>query len=185
MKSTWVTLFLTVTLCAVGMDKLYAQPSKQPKPGPEHKKMEVWVGDWAYEGESKTSPFGPAGKMKGKESSKMILDGFFWQDEWQDETVSGEAGRGITLLRYDSGTKAYLDYSFSSDGTFGSTTNTVNGHVWTGLGTQTDPKGKVYRTRFVRTLSGDGKTSQMKAEYSEDGESWKLWWELKNKKVSR
>ena len=33
-----------------------------PKPGPEHKKMEIWVGDWTFEEEDFATPFAPAGK---------------------------------------------------------------------------------------------------------------------------
>lgn len=93
--------------------------------------------------------------------------------------------RGITYLRYDPASKTYVDYSFANDGTFGSTINTVNGRVWTGNGTQTDSKGTVYKTRFVRTLSGEGKASHLKAEYSADGNFWMTWWELTSRKVSK
>lgn len=174
--STWKTV-------CKGTGKKIGDIAKTP--GPEHKKMAVWVGDWTYEGESKNSPFGPGGKMKGKESSKMVLDGFVWEDRWQDEPVAGTGGRGIIYLRYDPETKTYIDYSFANDGTFGSTTNTISGNVWTGVGTQTDPSGKIYKTRFVRTLSADGRTGSIKAEYSADGgKSWMTWWEQTSRKVS-
>lgn len=168
-------------------DGTAANVAALPKsPGPEHKQLQVWVGDWAYEGESKESPFGPAGKMKGTESAKMILDGFFFEDRWDDQPLDGVAARGLTYLRYDPATKTYVDYSFANDGTFGSTTNTVNGNVWTGLGTQTDATGKVYKTRFLRILSADGKRGDLKAEYSaDDGKSWMTWWEATNRKVSK
>jgi hypothetical protein len=116
----------------------------------------------------------------------MILDGFVWEDQWQDEPFDGTGGRGVTLLRYDPETKTYVDYTFASDGSFGSTTNTVTGNVWTGLGTQSDSNGKVYKTRFLRTLSADGRTSALIAEYSaDDGKSWMTWWELTGRKVSK
>jgi len=36
-----------------------ALAADQPKPGPEHKKLEMRVGQWNYEGTSAASPFGP------------------------------------------------------------------------------------------------------------------------------
>jgi uncharacterized protein (TIGR02246 family) len=36
-----------------------AQSAAQPKPGPEHEHLEVWVGDWNYEGVGQESPFYP------------------------------------------------------------------------------------------------------------------------------
>lgn len=161
------------------------EPTEGSAAGPEQKKMEVWVGNWTYEGEAKASPWGPAGKMKGRESSRMILNGFVYQDEWRDEVEPAKWVDGITLLRYAPELKAYVDYTFASDGSGGMTTNTVSGNVWTGLGAQTDTAGKRYQTRFVRVLADDGKTSQMKAEYSEDGQSWSTWWELTNRKLDK
>ncbi len=49
----------------------------QPKPGPEHQKMAMAVGEWTYEGNGEASPFGPPGKFKGKLSNRMVLGGFF------------------------------------------------------------------------------------------------------------
>ncbi len=31
---------------------LAQQPTESPKPGPEHRKLQVWCGEWTYEGES-------------------------------------------------------------------------------------------------------------------------------------
>jgi hypothetical protein len=37
-----------------------AQAPTLPKPGPEQKKPEVFVGTWTYDGEAKKIAFGPA-----------------------------------------------------------------------------------------------------------------------------
>lgn len=115
----------------------------------------------------------------------MILNGFFVEDHWQERSEGGSLGEGKIIIGYDPGKKAYVDYMISNDGQTGSTTSTVNGSVWTGTGSQTDSSGKVYRTRHVRTVSSDGRTVTIKAEYSADrGKPWLRWWEQVGRKVN-
>jgi hypothetical protein len=40
-----------------------APTAQQPKPGPEVEKLAYYLGTWKGEGESKSGPFGPAGKL--------------------------------------------------------------------------------------------------------------------------
>lgn len=177
-----LTLTFLLAACA---GRLYAQTAERPKPGPEHQKLAVWVGDWAYEGESKATPLGPAGEIKGTESSRLILDGFVWEDNWRDEPMGGHAGRGLILMRYDPEKQAFVDYWFGNDGSFSSTIHTVKGNVWTGLGTQTDAKGRRYQAKYVRTLAADAKTIHTVAAYSADnGKTWMPWWEITGKKAN-
>jgi hypothetical protein len=57
--------------------------SSAPKPGPEQKKLEIWLGRWTYETEFKSTPLGPAGKVSGMATVRPILGGFFV--EWRGE----------------------------------------------------------------------------------------------------
>lgn len=54
---TIVTLLACVALSAF-LAKARAQA--QPKPGPEHKKIEIAVGEWTHEGSTEATPLGPA-----------------------------------------------------------------------------------------------------------------------------
>jgi hypothetical protein len=40
-----------------------AAQAPSPKPGPEQKRLEVFVGNWTFEGEDKPGPGGPGGKV--------------------------------------------------------------------------------------------------------------------------
>src|SRR5262249_17524783 len=100
-----------VRLNAVGLVGLFAlsvltfqgRAEDQPQPGPEQKKLEVWVGDWTYEGSSETSPFGgTVGKFAGKETCRMILNGFVLESHWEDRSGTGYISQGVTLRGYDS-----------------------------------------------------------------------------------
>jgi hypothetical protein len=160
--------------------------AEQSKPTPEHKKLEVWLGDWNYSGEGKESPFGPAGKFEGSESAKLVLNGFFVESRWRDKTQDGFVAEGITFIGYDPVKKEYFDHGFDMDGIASSSRGTVQGNVWISHGTRTDSKGKVYQTRFTRKLSPDGNTVTVLSEYSSDGgKTWMTWWNLKSHKVKK
>src|SRR5205809_11504 len=47
--------------------------AQAPKPSPEVRKLEVWVGTWTYEGDAKATPIGPAAKVSGTQTGRMTL----------------------------------------------------------------------------------------------------------------
>src|SRR5215472_7617252 len=51
-------------------------PAGPPQPGPEHKRLEYFVGKWSGEGTMKESVFGPAGKMTMTETCEWFTGGF-------------------------------------------------------------------------------------------------------------
>ncbi len=168
-------LFGLLVLAALALP---LRAAEQPKPGPEHKKMEVSVGQWAYEGSAQASPFGPASKFKGKETARMVLGGYFLETEdlgeffletqADDTSGSGYPFQGIYLQGYDSLTKSYFRRGFENDGTANSSSTTVSGNTWTSTSSRTDSKGKAHKTRTVVTYSSDGRTSSFVAEYLAD-----------------
>jgi len=67
-----------------------AQTPERPKPGPEQKKLvEVFGGEWKYEGTTQETPLGPAGKFAGKQTSRPILGGLYLETKWQDKGTYG------------------------------------------------------------------------------------------------
>ncbi|MCW5556868.1 MAG: DUF1579 family protein, partial [Verrucomicrobiae bacterium] len=188
MKTTVRPLYTSIALLisCIGILcplQIQGQSQDQPQPGPEHKKLEAWVGEWSYEGGGPASPFGPAAKFQGKASVRMVLNGFFLEDRWQDTSDNGYVTQGIVLTGYDSTKKTYTEYGFENDGLASSTVSTLEGNVCTSVGTRIDKTGKVYKTKFIRVLATDGNGFTQKAEYSsDDGKTWLLWWELTAKK---
>jgi hypothetical protein len=156
---------------------LCAQSPEQPKPGPAHKQLEVWVGDWNYEGVGKDSPFYPPGaasKFAGKQTSHMILGGFFLESRWEDNGESGYFAQGMTITGYDPNAKTYIDYGFENDGTAGGTgSTTVTDNTWTSLWSRTGRDGKVYKVKSRSTFSADGRMVEGTQDYSaDDGKTW-------------
>ncbi len=162
------------------------QAQERPKPGPEQRHLEVWVGEWRYEGVAKATPIAPAGKFAGKQSFRMILGGFFLESRWEDKGDTGVLSQGINIQWYDAASRAYLDSGFENDGSVSpASSTTVVGNVWTGSGIRTDTQGVRYQTKVVSSLATDGRTCATKAELSTDeGKTWVPWWELTMTRIS-
>jgi hypothetical protein len=120
---------------------------------PEHKQLEVWVGEWSYEGSAPQNPFEPAGKFKGKSVSRMVLGGFFLETREQDKSDVGYIWEGMVLFGYDPIAKSLVSYGFENDGTVGTAKIEVNGNTWTFTGTRVDSEGKTWKTRNVHKFS--------------------------------
>lgn len=162
----------------------FARAQEQPKPGPEHRKMEVAVGDWTYEGSGGASPFAPAGSFKGRTTARMVLGGFFLESRSEDTGDTGYVFQGVSLRGFNPVTKTYFEHGFENDGRATTASITVNGGTWTSTGVRTDSQGKTYKTRGVDTYSADGRTGTFAVEYSaDDGKTWLPLWKGTMKRV--
>ena len=101
-----------------------AQPAP-PQPGPEHKKLEYFVGKWTGESEIKPNPYMPAGKVVGTETATLGPGGFYVESR-----AEGDIAR-LAIIGYDSHAKVYTSYYANSGGLVGSATGSVNGNTWT------------------------------------------------------
>ena len=185
-KLTFVTVSYLFVLFAVFV---HAQVADRPKVGPEQKKLEVFVGDWTYEGSVSETPLGPGGKFAGKVTFRMILDGLFLESRAEDKGVYGGKEivfKGLTIQWFDPVKKAYLNHSYDNDSFVNNSVMTVTGNTWNSTGAQTDSKGKTYKTKHSTTVSADGKSIIEKAEIStDDGRTWMTYWEDTMKKVGK
>jgi hypothetical protein len=67
---------------------------KDPMPPPN---MDYFIGTWSFEWNVPESPLGPAGKFKGTETYKKILNSAVYESEIQGEGPEGKfQGRAIT-----------------------------------------------------------------------------------------
>ena len=67
MKRTFIVVVGTLVLFQL---VLAQAPPRAPKPGPEHKRMAYFAGNWTVEGEMKASPFGPGGRSEERRVGK-------------------------------------------------------------------------------------------------------------------
>ena len=116
-----------ILICGLTALSLAQAPPEPPKPGPEHKKLEQFVGTWRVEGEIKPNDYMPAGKSVSTLTYTLGPGGFFV--EWRGEGEKYPTTRGI--VAYDSQAKLYTQFYASSTGLVGGGTATVDGNTWT------------------------------------------------------
>ena len=102
-------------------------PQERPKPGPEQKKLEYFVGTWKTEGEIKPNEFVPAGKSVTTETYTLGPGGF----SLEVDRPEGQIPRTQGIMAYDSHAKVYTEFYVNSAGLVGTATGTVNGNTWT------------------------------------------------------
>jgi hypothetical protein len=105
--------------------------AQEAKPGPELKKLDIWVGDWTWEDQSKDSETGEEQTTKGTGQYSRMGEFFY---VWQSK---GEQGSFTAFYGYDPIKKAYFTHGFNSDGWRGTATLTFGDKTvtndWTGV----------------------------------------------------
>jgi len=152
------TLLLAVTA--------FAQMT-MPKPGPEHKKLDYFTGNWTCESDMKAGPMGEGGKMTMTEDFKWMDGGFFVVIHSQYKSPMGD-GNGLAFLGYDRDEKKYTYNEFNSNGEAIVSKGTVEGNDWTWIGEMKQPAGK---GRFSEKILSPA-SYLFKFEMSSDGAKW-------------
>jgi hypothetical protein len=106
----------------------HAEDSPQtPKPSPELKKQDFFVGTWRLEGMTKSSPFGSGGqKFASTEHLEWMPGGFFLLAH----SYSGGKLAEVTVIGYDSDQKIFTHTSFKSSGETELWRGTTEGDSW-------------------------------------------------------
>jgi hypothetical protein len=116
-----------ILICGFTALSLAQAPPEPPKPGPEHKKLEYFLGTWKTEGEIKANEFVPAGKTVTTETYTLGPGGFYVELRRPEGRLPETRG----IMAYDSHAKAYTSFYVSSAGLLGTGTGSVNGNTWT------------------------------------------------------
>jgi Protein of unknown function (DUF1579) len=115
-----------ILICGYTALSLAQAPPEGPKPGPEHKKLEYFLGTWKVETEIKANEYVPAGKGVTTATVTLGPGGFCVESR-----AEGQIPRTDAIIAYDSDAKVYTEFYASSAGLVGSGTGTVNGNTWT------------------------------------------------------
>ena len=115
-----------ILICGFTSLLLAQAPPAPPKPGPEHKKLEYFVGKWTVESEIKANEFVPAGTTVATEADTLGPGGFYVESR-----AEGLLGTRFGVIAYDSHAKVYASYYAWSNGLVGTATGSVNGNTWT------------------------------------------------------
>ena len=112
MKRFAIGTFLMLLLGALST---YAQ-MPTPKPAPELKKLDYFLGTWTLEGDMKPGPMGPGGKMTETERTEWMDGGFFLVSHIDFKSAGMGNGKGISFLGYNTNDKVYTYDGFNSMG---------------------------------------------------------------------
>lgn len=112
MKRSTVRLVLgiVVSIAAFAANAVAQAPGAPPKPGPEHKRLEYFVGKWTTEGEMKPSPMGPGGKVTGTDTCEWFSGGFAVVCRSDGKSPLGPM-KSIGILGYSTEEKVYTYYA--------------------------------------------------------------------------
>ena len=143
-------------------------PPPMPKPAPQHKRLQYYVGEWKNEGDMKNSPWGPGGKFTGTDRNQMLGD-FFLAMHSDAQTPMGPM-KSVSVMGYDPKAKLYTYDAYDNMGQHMRSTGTVAGPNWT-WNNEEHIGAKTYKGRF--TANELSPTSyKYKYEMSEDGKTW-------------
>jgi len=160
----------TLTIFAAGLILAAAALAQEaPKPGPDHKKLDVFAGSWTLDGDIKPGSMGPGGKITEYERCEWMEGGFYLICHTDFKSSMGN-GSGISVMGYSTEGKAYTYREFNSWGEFTDSKGTLDGDTWTWtndekMGT-TSMKGK-----FTMKVTSSTSYNFM-FELSPDGAKW-------------
>lgn len=143
-----------------------------PKPGPEVKKLDYFVGHWTSEGDMKPGPMGPGGKFKIQETTEWMDGGYYIVIHSKSSGGGMPDWTSTAYMGYDTQEKVYTYNEFNSMGEPSASKGTVDGDTWTWL---SDMKmgPKTMKGRYtVKVMPPNAYT--YKYEISPDGTNWTL-----------
>jgi uncharacterized protein DUF1579 len=136
-----------ILICGFTALSLAQAPPEFPKPGPEHKKLEYFLGTWKVEQEIKPNGYVPAGKGVTTSTCTLGPGGFSIKSR-----AEGRIPRTDGIIAYDSHAKVYTEFYVSSVGLVGTGTGTVDGNTWTWM-VEDWLAGKAVKGRTTITIS--------------------------------
>ncbi len=150
-----------------------------PKPGPEVKKLDYFLGTWAVDGTIAQGPWGAGGKFTSNDTSEWMPGGFFLEghsDFKMPPEVGGE-GKATSYMGYDSDQNVYTYDEFNSQGRREISKGTVSGDTWTWTSTQNYGGQEIKQKMTIKMLTPTSYT--LKFEISMDGTNWMTFMDAK------
>lgn len=151
-------------VCIVVLVFSFAAQAQVPgQPSPEHKKLEVWAGNWTVQGEAKDNPSGPPYKVNWTMQGEWLPGGFFLLINGSAK-YSDREFRWLEVLGYDPVKKTHIGYVFwlQWGGTATYTMTFKDRSILTG--------GQGWRQEWK--FSPDGMSLTGKREREQDGKWW-------------
>ncbi len=114
-------------------DDTIQSQQQAPQPGPEHKRLQIFIGKWINEGYTVAAPGAPSVKILTSDVYEWMPGGFFVL-----HTAYGLIGNmavgGTEILGYDRATGKYFTRFYDSRGNVHEGDLAVDGDTWTWKG---------------------------------------------------
>ena len=143
--------------------------SEMPKPGPEHKNLDLFAGSWTLDGDMKAGAMGPGGTVSETEKCEWMEGGFFLLCRADFKSAMGN-GSGLSVMGYSSDDKAYTYREFNSFGEFMESKGSAEGGTWIWTG-QEKMNGVTMKGRFTMKIASPTSYT-FTSEISQDGTKW-------------
>lgn len=172
-------LFVALLMTAVAVQA--RAPAGPPKPGPEHKRLGVFVGQWSGSGEMKPGPWGPGGKATWTETCEWFAGGFSVVCHSDSKGPMGDS-KGLFILGYNAEEKKYVYFGIeSSMGNPETSKGTLQGKTWNWVG-EGKMGGKMVKSKFT-IIEKAKDIHTFKGESSVDSGPWAVTMEGKSTRV--
>jgi hypothetical protein len=107
-----------------------------PQPGPEHKRLDVFIGKWITEGYTVAAPGAPPNSITTSDVYEWLPGGYFVLHITYGRIGDIDVG-GTEILGYDPATKRYFTRCYDSRGAIHDAELTVDGDTWSWKGATT------------------------------------------------
>lgn len=141
-----------------------------PKPGPEHKKLDIFSGTWALEGTMR-GEMAPGSKVTENEKCDWMEGGFFLVCHTDFKTTMGD-GSSVSVMGYSADDKSYSYREFNSWGEFVDSKGSLDADTWTWTNNEKED-GKTMQGRFTMNITSPT-SYNFTYEMSPDGTKWTM-----------
>jgi len=162
-----IVAFAGLALSAVAMAA--EKKMETPKPGPEHKKLDVFVGTWTGQGEMMKSPFGPGGKMTWTETCEWFPGGFQVICKSKGDGPMGQT-EGLGIMTYNPEEQVYVFMGADSTGWTGTGRGEASKDGWN-FKSEEKVNGKTVKSRYKMHVPSPG-TMTSKWEMMNEAGVW-------------
>jgi len=163
--------FAVITLTLLFAANVWAQMSP-PKPGPEVKKLDYFVGSWTTEGTIAPGPWGQGGKFSATDTMEWMPGNFFLEghSDFKMPPELGGDGKAVSFMGYDTDQNTYTYNEFNSQGRRENSKGSLSGDTWTWTSSQNYGGQEIQQKMTIKVVSPTSHT--MKFEVSVDGTNW-------------
>jgi uncharacterized protein DUF1579 len=165
MKRTSVRLIGILLLTSAAIAQM-----APPKPGPELRKLDYFLGDWNSEGEAKPGPMGPGGKFTTSGHGDWMAGRFFLVVHSGFKGGAMGDATGTAYMGYNTDEKVYTYDEFNSMGESVHAKGTLDGDTWNWTNEFKMGPQNVKGRYTMKILSPESYT--FKFETSADGTKW-------------